>query len=272
MRKKKAIIILLTVLIFLSASVLGVSTVYRIKEVTVRAVLVSEAAKAEADALQAELQLAYEKTSTLFLDRENADALVEKYPYFRITAFEKQAPNRLIVEISEDAEVYAVAVPQTLGEYYILNADGVVLGVRADTKNRSDQAENLPIRGLKATETNGALSGEKGEKLVGDACLDTLFAFLNKVSTSLNGIRRNVSYVEVVRPVSLQEETVFKLSMREGVNIYVRNPFALTLQKAQTLVNAYLSLTSEQKLKGSVMLSDVAGEVQYNYTPIDVFA
>ncbi len=59
MRGKNLLIIILTVALFLSASVLGVTTVYRVSEVTVNAPVVSEEAKSEAQALQTRLKEAY---------------------------------------------------------------------------------------------------------------------------------------------------------------------------------------------------------------------
>ena len=50
MKKKNFLIIILTVLVFLSAAVLGVATVYRVSEVTVDVATVSKAAQAEAQA------------------------------------------------------------------------------------------------------------------------------------------------------------------------------------------------------------------------------
>lgn len=261
MRKKKALIIVLTVLIFLSAAVLGVSAVYRVNAVTVRSSVVSDEAKTEADALQALLQKAYDKQSIFSADQEAAQAIVEDFPYFRITSFKKAYPNRLIVSVSEDAEVYAVPVT---GEntYYILSENGTVLGIREDIKNRSDGADNLLIAGLNVT-------GEKGEHLKGDIDEGFLFSFLGKISAKLEGIRRNVEKIEVVRLASSAEETVFKLCMREGVNIYIRNPASMAFEKQERAVNAYLSLSSEQKLKGMLMISEVNGEVIDVYNPVD---
>ena len=260
--RKKICMIILTVTLFLSGVFLGVSSVYRTQKVTVCATLVSKAAEQEVDALQIELNEKYDKISMFSVNEQLAQETLSAYPYLRLTGFEKAFPNRIIVHVAEDEELYAV---QTSGEnqaYYILNQDGVVLGIRADMINRSDNAQNLPIIGITAT-------GEKGVMLTGDACLETLFGFLKNVSSALNGIRRNVVKVEVIRATSLDQETVFKLCMSEGVNVYVRNPSAMMVEKAQTAVNAYLSLTSEQKLKGMIMISDVNGELKYSYNAVD---
>ncbi len=260
MRKKNVLVIVLTAILFLSVVVLGVSTVYRVNTVAVRAPVVSEAAKSEVQELQEKLNAAYDKQSIFSADDELARGIVAQFPYFNITGFEKKYPNRLVVEITEDAEFYACKTEN--GAYYILNLDGTVLGIREDYKNRSDGADNLLIEGLMAT-------AEKGEALTGDDCLSTLFPFLETVSQKLDGIRRNILSVKVLRPASSEEETVFKLVTREGVNIYVRNPAALTSQKAETAIKQYVALSAKQKLKGMLIVSDVSGEVIYDYHQTD---
>ena len=127
MKHKSILVIILTVLVFLSAPVLGVSSVYQVEEVTVRTSLVSEAAQAEAEALQKRLLEVYERKSTLFLEQTEAVDVMEEFPYFRMLSFEKSYPNRIIISVSEDAEVYAVPTLSVENEYYILGEDGTVL-------------------------------------------------------------------------------------------------------------------------------------------------
>ncbi len=262
MRKKNVLVIVLTVLIFLSAAVLGISTVYRVNTVSVRTSVVSQEAKAEAEELQKLLTTAYDKQSIFTANELKAKELVEKFPYFNITGFEKKYPTRLVVEVSEEAEVYALPTDETNTSYYIVSENGTVLGIRADYKNRSDNADNLLLTGLLAT-------GERGAPITGDDCIPTLFPFLERVNSSLGGIRRNIASVEVLRLASSEEETVFKLTTLEGVKIYVRNPSVLTEQKAERAVQEYLSMTTEQRLKGMLLISDALGEVIYDYNQTD---
>lgn len=266
MKKKNVLVIILTALIFLSAVVLGVSTVYRVDAVSVDASVVSEEAKTEAAELQTRLTEAYKKQSVFFTDRQEADEIVADFPYFRITAFSRDYPNRLIVSVTEDAEVYAVPTDETAQTYYILNTEGTVLGIRNDASNRSEKMENILVKGLTAT-------GEKGEKIVGDECLETLFSFLDKATEKLEGkISRNVVSVEIIRRASAAEETVFKLSMREGVAVYVRNPAANTLEKVKKALDKYLSLSSAQRLTGRIAVADGENGVLVGYAERDEFA
>lgn len=263
MGKKNVLVIILTVLVFLSAATLGVSTVYRVDEVTVKTSVVSEAAKTEAEELQRRLQETYQKRSTFFADQALADEVVASFPYFRITSFEKDYPNRLVFQVTEDGEMYAVPCLDDSDQYYILNAEGLVLAVRSDPANRSDGGANVILKGSGNTALTA--TGARGELLSGDDCLPTLFAFVNEISVRLDGIRRNVVSVEVERPASNAKETVFKLTMKEGVKIYVRDPFSLTSEKAQRAIDEYLSLSDKKKLSGMIAVWDDTDGVNAGY-------
>jgi hypothetical protein len=165
-----------------------------------------------------------------------------------------------VISVREGEEVYAVA--QADGEnYYILDENGTVLEIRENSQNRVDGSENVFITGSPAL----ALSGEKGKTIVGDECLAYLFDFCKTASEKLNGIRVNVSSISVLRPASATEETLFKLSMREGVVVYVRNPILDTVLKAQKAIDEYLSLSDGQKLKGAILVDDGTDGVQSSY-------
>ncbi len=254
MTKRNVFIIILSLLLFLSAAVLGVSAVYRVNEITVFAPAISDEAKTEAEDLKKRLLEAYKKQSTFFADREEADKVMEDFPYFRIISFEKAYPNRLVIEVREDAEVYAVANLQEEGTYYILNADGVVLGMRDNPANRSTDGHNVILRGTEKAPLTAV--GKKGEVLSGDECLPALFAFVKCVSTELEGIQRNVLTVEIDRPASDDAEITIKLYMKEGVTLYVRNPLSQTEAKAERIIEEYTALGDKQKTEGILVLFD----------------
>ena len=98
MKKKTVLTVILTALIVLSAAVLGVANVFRVDGVVVNAPMVSDAAKAEAEALQEELAMVYQGENTLFANEAKAEEVFAKYPYFRLTSFEKEFPNILVIE------------------------------------------------------------------------------------------------------------------------------------------------------------------------------
>jgi hypothetical protein len=266
MRKKKWLVIILTAILFVSASILGVSTVYRVREVTVLAPIVSEEAKTEAAELQEALNEAYYKDGIFSVDSEKAEQIVSDFPYFRITSFKKDYPNRLVVEVREDAEVYAV---QKGAEYYILNAQGTLLGVRDNYINRSDKGDNLLVFGANLT-----VDGKKGKTLESDPVFKTLIAFCGRLSdgflsldaeSSPRGIRGNILSVEIMRPVVNERETVFKLTTEEGVCIFVRTPSVNTNEKAEIALEAYTGLSDLKKTTGVIVVWDGTGGVKADY-------
>lgn len=260
MKKKNILVIVLTAILFISGVVLGVTAVFRVNEVLIVAPVVSEDAKTEAEALKNDLLTAYDKQSIFSANASVAQSVVAKYPYFRITKFEKAYPNRLVVTVKEGEEIYAVQQADS-NKYYILDEKGTVLQIRESSKNRVDGAENVLVTGQPTL----TLTGEKGKTLAGDSCLAYLFPFCKEIATRLNGIRINVESVTVLRPASSETETLFKLSMREGVTVYVRNPAKDTLIKAQTAVEKYLSLSVQEKLKGALLIFDSENGLQSNY-------
>ncbi len=253
MKKKRVVTVILTVLIVLSAAVLGVANVFRVDSVIVNAPMVSDAAKAEAEALQKELNETYQGANTLFANAQTAEEVFAKYPYFRLTGFSKEFPNVLVIEATEDAEVYAVEAGAE--GYYILSESGTVLGVRSTPTNRADGAENILVTGV-------GISGALGEKAVGEDGLQEILALTKRMSELLGGVRSNLVSVETVRHGSVTQLT---LRMREGVTVYVIKPESFTLQKAELLTEKYLSLSDSQRLTGSIVVTDDKAQPLVSY-------
>ncbi len=216
---KKALTILLTALLFLSAVTLGGTTVFRVSDVAVSVTVVSQEAKTEVTQLKEDLEALYKEKNIFSVQESDMMELMANYPYFRIEEFEKVYPDRIIVTLEEEAEVYAVENAD--GSYYILGATGTVLAERNVLANRLDKAENVCIKGV-------SVSGEKGGLLSGDACWQSLFVLCKTMDETLGGIRSNVVSVQVL---ARSPETFYLITMREGVQIYVGNPFAMTEER-----------------------------------------
>ena len=268
MKAKKALVIILTVLVFLSCAALGFSSVFRIDSVQVNPVTVSAAANEEAQEIQTLLLDAYKTENTFTANDEKAREIVNNFPYFRFVSFKKSYPNRIVVEIAEDAEVYAVE--NTAGGYYILNAEGTVLGVRDSYLNRSDETGtqyNVLLSGFSAT-------GNKGETLIGTGNYPYLLSMCKKVDDVLGGIRRNVISASIQGGAS-PETVVLKLSMREGVHVYLRNPSVLLNEKTETVISYYLAqdgegLTDQQRTNGSLVVYETGNTVKCVYSAQDI--
>ena len=262
MAKKKIVVIVLSILLFLCAVVLGVSSVYRVDEITVYAPVISTEAEEEAKAFKQRLMQTYEKRSTLFADSADAETIVADFPYLRIVSFTKSYPNRLVLEVREDAEVYALPTDGEEKEYYILNADFVVLGVRENSENRSTGGHNVLLKGVQDL----GVIGKKGSEIQGDSTFDALMVFAKALHEELNGIQRNILSVEVIRPASAQEEILFKIVTEEGVLLYVRNPLQSTREKAVRVIEEYTKLGDNEKTTGVLLLYDNENEIDSYYT------
>ena len=265
MAKKNVIIIILTVLVFLSATMLGVASTFRVDDVCVKPRTVSAMAQEEAQALKAELTTAYHQESTFFASEDKAKEILKKYPYFRLLRFERQFPNLLSVEVIEDIETFAVATNSTQSSYYILNADGVVLGEREHYYNRADaelKTKNILIS-----------AAVQGATLAGAECVQKAFPFCSMLADVFQGeIRLNVLSVEFIQPTSLAQEGYFVLTMKEGVKIYVFDPTSLLQEKTVAAVAKYNELTDLQKMMGRVAVMQTSEGISCSYDSEDTFA
>ncbi len=256
--RKKTIVIILTVLVFVAAAVLGTATVFRVRSVEIKAAVISNAATEEVKDLQQRLTDAYEKDSTFFVDNKKAKRITEEFPYFRITGFEKSYPDKVILYIAEEAEVFAVKKADS-DEYYIVGADGMILAVRASMENRLDGQPNILVDG-----EGLCVTGQKGEKLVGGDKITGMIAFCNVMAEGLNGLRDNVV------GITLADYGPDCLITREGVKIYVGDSHIATAEKAEAVLEKYLSLTDAQRMKGSIKVDAPEGSVLINYSETDL--
>ena len=256
---KKVLTIFLTVLLFLSAITLGCATVFRIDNVAMVATVVSEESKANVAQLKEDLVEFYKNKSIFSAKEKHLKGILNDYPYFRVAKFTKAYPDKIIITIEEEAEVYAVEKGD--GGYYVLSETGAVLDIRNSIKNRLDGEDNVYVKGL-------TLTGEKGGLLAGDDCWDSMFLFCQAMNESLGGIRSNVLSVEVL---SRTPETFYMITMREGINIYVGNPFELAAEKAKMAMDKYMVLSDEERMTGRLTVRDVNGEVFVSYSLEDEF-
>ncbi len=256
--QKKLWVILLTALIFLSVSILGISAACRVEQVTLNTSLVTKEAKVQAEELQNRLEEAYEKDSVFFASDAKARDILKEFPYFHITTFEKSYPNRLIINVVEDAEVYAVE-NATGTEYYILGADGTVLDIRPTPINPLNGEENVVIKGLDVT-------AENGKQPLGDEYFLSVLNLCEEISSVLGGIRRNVVVVEVF---ARGPEPIVSITMREGVKLYIGAPDVRMHEKVDKALGEYMGLTNEEKTLGRIAVSDKDGEILCSYSAND---
>ena len=245
---KKIVVITLTVLVFLSAAFIGVANVYRADDVVLDAKMFSMEAKEEAGLIQEELEELFAGESTLFVKEDLAKKVIAKYPYFRLTKFEKRYPNVIYVEATEDMEVFAAKVQE---RYCILSENGTILNVRDDLNNRVDGNPNIVIEGSKP-------SGKMGETVNGAGFAELLKICL-VMSQKLNGIRSNIAKIEFDR---VEDGGRIFLCMREGVKICLVHAHLLTEEKAVALTEAYVNMKPEERLTGFLHVTESLDKTQ----------
>ncbi|MBE5747075.1 MAG: hypothetical protein E7352_02730 [Clostridiales bacterium] len=258
--RRKLLIIILTVVLFMGAALLGVSATFRVDAVTLYSSEISAPAKDEAQELLKRLEAVYVNENMFNVKQSDANGVMAEFPYFRITAFKRDYPNRVIISIAEGEEVFAMESADGKDEYYILNGEGTVLGVRADSNNRLDGARNVLLQGYLCT-------GGKGEKPKGDSAFMPTISICSAISQRLNGLRANVCSVRVDGRANYERiGIVIVLKMQEGVEIYVYDVEKFTQEKAEKAVEAYLALSVGERLGGRIMVEEnTQGEVQTRY-------
>ncbi len=249
--KKKILTIALTAALFLAAVALGMSTVFRVHEVALVTRFTANSG-VTAEELHKELHEEYQKDGIFSVSADKAKKIVEKYPYLRVTGFEKSYPSGIKITVVEDTETYAV---EAENGYYILSAEGVVVELREKANNREDNAPNLVMKGL-------TLTGKVGEYLTGDDAWASMLTLCRSVDEALGGIRKNAISVEVMMR---SPETIFVFKMKEGVEIHVEEPSVLTKEKGEEAVNAYLSLSDEERMKGKIYVYADGGKAIAKY-------
>ncbi len=254
--RKKGLTILLTALVFLSAVALGFSSVFRIDTVALELTSVSAQTAGQAQEIQEKLKNAYDREGSFGVSREKAEEIVKGYPHLRITAFTVSYPDKLVIKLAEEGEVYSYLLAD--GRYAIMSKDGIVLDIRENAESRLDGGNTVEWK-CKGT----AVTANKGEALTGDTQISTLLALCTAIGNELGGIRRNVLRAEVVQETL--GLTVYDIEMREGVRLRFYNPALLTEEKAKKAVVAYLSLSDAQRMTSYIQITEKDGVVFADY-------
>lgn len=256
---KKFITIVLTAILFVAAVVLGVNSVYRVSEVALEINYVSEEAKLEAELLEERLSAVYGKRSIFEVKANDSESVFAEFSYFRLTDFKKEYPNKIVVEATEDDEVFAVA-SEVADEYYILALDGTILSIRENALNRSDNAPNILIDGVH-------ISGEKGEICTSEEIVK-LLPFLQELSTCMDGLRANITKIEYVIYGGNVEQ--YNFSMREGVTLMLQKADEMAKEKANKVAEKYASLEDKELLSGYLYATNSDEKATVVYSPTEI--
>ena len=238
MKKKVLILTGVAVALLIAVIAAALNAVFTVARVEVHFSVCSSQGEAEAVLLQDELTDAYVGRSTTFLKLEEVEGAVERYPAFRVVSAEKHFPRTVSLTVEERKECYAFR--RENGLYAILDEEGVYLYDREQNVNRRG-GENILLNGF------ALLAGEAGTKVSGEYAQE-LVSMLSVFTEVLGDARANV--VSVTLSTEYELGAYFLLAMREGVTVQIFTPENHTEEKAEAVIEKYLSLSETQKTYG----------------------
>ena len=247
-RMKKKVLILTGVAVALLIAVIAaaLNAVFTVARVEVHFSVCSSRGEEEAVLLQSELDETYVGKSTTFLKLEDVEETVEHYPAFRVTAAEKQFPRTVVLSVEERREAFCFR--RENGLFAILDEEGVYL-YDSETNTNRRGGENIVLEGF-------TLTADAGARATGEYALE-LFQMCEVFFSALGDARANI--VSVTLSSEYEMGSYFLLQMREGVTVQIFTPENETEEKAEAVLEAYLSLSETQKTYGFFDVIDSAG-------------
>ena len=248
MKKKVLILTGVAVALLIAVVAAALNAVFTVASVEVHFSACSSQGEAEAvgdglqtqiqELLQGELDDAYVGRSTTFLKLEEVEAAVERYPAFRVVSSEKRFPRTVVLSVEERREAYAFR--RENGIFAILDEEGVYLYDSERNVNRRG-GENILLEGF-------AFSAERAGEKVSGGHAEELFAMFSVFFQKLGDARANI--VSVTLSSEYEMGDYFFLEMREGVTVDIFTPGNYTEEKAEAVIEKYLSLSEAEKTHG----------------------
>lgn len=254
----KTRVILTTVISFilLAAAIgAGLNAVFTVTLVDSEFSVYSEAGREDAAKLKAELD-EFVGDSTTFLDVADVKAKINQYPCFRVVSVEKKFPKTVKVQIEERKEFYAI--PKDENIYAVLDEEGVYLYDGPNTNRLG--GSNIVLEGF----TGDLVLGERVSGTYYDRALEMFAEF----SQLLPGVRANVVSLRLVSAggQNTPEHMLFVVTMREGVQIAIRNPSEGIAVKARAAFTdarfGYLSpaFSDKRRMYGAITVGNLSAD------------
>lgn len=251
MKRKKNLVMVVSVIVFVCVLLLGINTAFSVSRIEASFALFSDEAKDDSRELQDILEENYEGKLLFFLNTEKVTEHFSEYPYLTVTEIKKVYPNRLLISVEEKKEQYAFVSQTAEGvSYYITDSAGVFLRESSDNENNADGGANFIISGLSKTGNEQQFSADENYNTVMNIC--------KILDERTGGIRTCLQSLQVtVNPDSSVEITLYTI---EGVTIYLDNPANLLEKKTNAAMDVYLGLSDANKLYGRIIITDNAND------------
>ncbi len=260
MRKKVLIATFVAILLLAGAVAAALSFVFRVSAVRANFHVFSNEGRAEAVALQEELDSFIGKNTT-FLKLSEVEERVKAYPSFRVTHTEKKYPNVVEIEIHERREAFAL---QTATGYQIFDEDGIYLYDKQENVNRAGGENILLLVEGSATQDLFVSAIATGETAAVGYFGEAVRAY-QAFAQILTEVRTNVHAIALgcIGNTALSRNFYLRFAMAEGMDIMIINPSCKAAEKATATAQAYLALEDGQRLKGEISITDIesTGEI-----------
>lgn len=240
--RKKILIMTSIGLVLLGAVIAAVlNAVFTVTDIEVHYSAFSETGVEESRTLQARLDETFVGKSTTFLDLEEVRAMIAEFPSYQIEEVRKDFPSTVVVTVTERKE--AISFVRENGLYAILDEQGLYLYDKEDNANRRT-GENILLSGFEFTTT---ATGEAPEGKYFESALIYATYFLQALPDARTNV---VSLTLMGTENELAGSHYLRVAMREGVVIDVYGFETLAREKAEALLEKYLSLDDAQRLYG----------------------
>ncbi len=236
MKKKVVLAVTLSVVVLLAAIAAGINAVFSVTSVKVQFQAFSSRTKEEVAVVQAELD-GFVGRSLIALDLAEVSAVVAKYPYFEVTAIEKQFPQTVALSLKEKEELFAVKVE---GGYSLYDGAGSFLRTSEKNSSRADGAELILLEGMEAGSERFALA----------------VSICSQMQKHLPDLRMNLVSVAYVAPSANPADDYLSFVMREGAVMELHNPAHKGEVKAQLAIAKYLEIMDEDRMYGRILVLD----------------
>ncbi len=241
MKKRVAIFSVVAVLLLAAAVAAGLNAVFTVSSVVLEADCFSEAARADAAALQTDLD-AFRGRSTTLLDLAEVRATAERYPYLRVEEIGKEYPQTVSLRVSERRETFAAG--RSDGRYDLFDDRGAYLGVSETNANRADGARNILIDGFDGFGYAAEPSSEGNG-------LAALLAVAARFGDDVCGARTNLLSVSLRIPLRDDPRTEYlEIVTAEGACYRIVNPSYRCEEKAEIAARHYFGLSDGERVYG----------------------
>lgn len=246
MKKRVILTTVVSIVLLLAVILAGLNAVYTVASVRANFQTFSNDGSSEARELQGKLD-SFLNSSTVFLDLEDLQAVVDEYPCFRLEEMEKRYPDRLQLKITERKETFSYCLDD--GRYAILDEKGEFIYEKETDVNRTGGG-NILLSGFDFQIDDEGVSGNYFEELAG------VFTVL---SETLFEVRANVLSItfDFGGDEGTTKNDFFSIQMREGVLIEIYNPHVKADEKTRLAIECYVSeLKDFERVRGAITVVD----------------